>query len=132
MNKNNPYGYKIGYRHNNGFFVRLFITKTRKRAYHVLNYYQKYGHIGYRKNEIERFNYLIKPITKKEVLAGIWNELPFQRKTPPLSVTYSLIHDLLSIAIILRSAFFLPLNAGQRLQLLHPLLQEEYHLLLKK
>ena len=79
MDKNNPYGYKVGYRHNNDFFVRLFITKTRKRAYHVLNYYQKYGHIGCRKNEIERFNYLIKPITKKEVLAGIWDELPFKK-----------------------------------------------------
>ena len=78
MNKNKPYGYKVGYRHNNGFFVRLFITKTHKQAYHVLNYYQKHGHIGFRKNEIERFNYLIKPITKKEILAGIWDELPFK------------------------------------------------------
>jgi len=79
MNKHHPYGYKVGYRQNNKSFVRLFITKTRKRASHVLNYYQKYGHINYRKNEIERFNYLIKPITKKEVLAGIWDELPFER-----------------------------------------------------
>ena len=78
MNKHHPYGYKIGYRQNNKSFVWLFITKTHKRAYHVLNYYQKYGHIGCRKNEIERFNYLIKPITKKEILEGIWDELPFK------------------------------------------------------
>ena len=57
MNKNNPYGYKVGYRENNSrLFIRLFLSKTQKQAYHVLNYYQKYGHIGCRKNDIERFN----------------------------------------------------------------------------
>ena len=30
-----------------------------------------------RKKDVERFNYLIKPITQKEYLAGIWDELPF-------------------------------------------------------
>ena len=79
MNKHNPYGYKVCYRQNDKFFVRLFITKTRKQAYHVLNYYQKYGHIGCRKSKIEMFNYLIKPISKKEILAGIWDELPFKK-----------------------------------------------------
>ena len=79
MNKKHSNGYKIGYRQNNKSFVRLFITKTRKRAYHVLNYYQMYGHVCCHKNEIKRFNYLIKPITKKEVLAGIWDELPFKK-----------------------------------------------------
>ena len=34
----------------------------------------------------------IKPITKKEYLAGLWDELPFPRtkKTPPSMVTFSL------------------------------------------
>ena len=72
------YGYKVGYQEiESRLFVRKFITKTYKRAYHVLMYYQKYGHEACKKKERERFNYSIKPITRKEYLAGIWNEIPF-------------------------------------------------------
>lgn len=78
--RNNPYGYKVGYRENNSrLFNRQFITRTHKQAHHCLLFYRKYGHSGCRKKDIERFNYSIKPITRKEYLAGIWDELPFKR-----------------------------------------------------
>lgn len=76
--KKHPYGYKVGYRENGSrLFIRQFITHTHKQAHRTLLFYRKYGHAGCRKKEIERFNYLIKPITQKEYLAGIWDELPF-------------------------------------------------------
>ena len=75
---NNPYGYKVGYRENDSrLFIRQFITHTHKQAHRALLFYRRYGHAGCRKKDVERFNYLIKPITQKEYLAGIWDELPF-------------------------------------------------------
>lgn len=74
----NPYGYKVGYREiGSRLFIRQFITKTYRQAHRSLLFYRKYGHAGCHKKDIERFNYSIKPITKKEYLAGIWDELPF-------------------------------------------------------
>ena len=74
----NPYGYKVGYRANDSrLFIRQFITHTHKQAHRALLFYRRYGHAGCRKKDVERFNYLIKPITQKEYLAGIWDELPF-------------------------------------------------------
>ena len=81
MNKKNPYGYKIGYRENgNRLFNRHFLTYTYKQALSTLRFYRKYPQ---QKREtlrpiIDPF-WEIKPITKKEYLAGIWNELPFER-----------------------------------------------------
>ena len=76
--KKHPYGYKVGYREiGNRLFVRQFITRTHRQAHRTLLYYCKYGHAGCRKKDIEKFNYSLKPITRKEYLAGIWDELPF-------------------------------------------------------
>ena len=35
MNKNNPYGYKIGYQ-DTRLFIRKFIARTHKQAYQML------------------------------------------------------------------------------------------------
>ena len=121
MHKNNPFGYKVGYRENgNRLFKRHFMTYTYKQARFSLRFYRKYPQRNRETNRpiIDPF-WEIKPITKKEYLAGIWDELPFKRKTPPLSVMLFLIHGLLSIVIILHSAFCLPLIVTQRLQLHH-------------
>ena len=73
--KANNYGYKIGYIDEQRNFIRQFITRTHKQAHRALLYYRKYGHEYGRKTR--EFNYKSKPITKKERLAGIWDELPF-------------------------------------------------------
>ena len=85
MNKENRYGYKVGYRKNGSrLFNKKFIARTHKQADQMLVYYRKFGH----QRAAQKFNYEIQPITKKEVLAGIWDELPFLRKhsTLPLSL----------------------------------------------
>ena len=86
MNKNNPYGYKVGYRENGSLlFNRLFITRSYKQAVSMRNLYRHYE----KKHRIEPRPLInpfweILPITKKEILAGIWDEIPFQLKIPPL------------------------------------------------
>ena len=113
---NHPYGYKVGYREiGSRLYIRQFITRTHQQAHRTLLFYRKYGHTGCRKKDIEKFNYSLKPITHKEFLAGIWDEIPFQLKIPPIR-TVSSIHDLLSIATIHHIALFLGLNLSQHLQ----------------
>ena len=80
MKKNNSYGYKIGYRENGSLlFNRLFITRSYNQAVSMRNFYRR--HI---KQERETKRPLVNPfweilpITKKEILAGIWDEIPFQ------------------------------------------------------
>ena len=79
MKKNNPFGYKIGYRENGSrFFNRLFITHSYRQAVSMRNLY-----LRYEKQDRKTGRLLINPfweivpITKKEILAGIWNETPF-------------------------------------------------------
>ena len=79
MNKNNPYGYKIGYRENGSLlFNRLFITRSYHQAISMRNLYRRYEKKNRNTNRplINPF-WEIQPITKKEILAGIWNEPPF-------------------------------------------------------
>ena len=81
MKKNNPFGYKVGYRENgNRLFNLHFITYTYKQARFSLRFYRKYPQRNRETNRpiIDPF-WEIKPITKKEYLAGIWDELPFRR-----------------------------------------------------
>lgn len=75
MKRNNNYGYKIGFIDEQRNFIRKFITRTHRQAHRMLLYYRKYSHAYGRKTR--DFNYKIKPITQKEILAGIWDELPF-------------------------------------------------------
>lgn len=81
MNKKNPYGYKVGYRENGSrIFIRYFMTYTYPQARMCLRHYRK---TPPRERETNRplINpfWEIKPITKKEILAGIWDEIPFPR-----------------------------------------------------
>ena len=80
MRKNNPYGYKIGYRENGSLlFNRLFITRNYNQAVSMRNFYRRYSKQERNTNRplINPF-WEILPITKKEILAGIWDEVPFQ------------------------------------------------------
>ena len=88
MNKNNPYGYKVGHQ-DSRLFIRKFISRTHKQAYQMLLYYRKYGH----KRTVQRFNYEIQPITKKEVLAGIWDELPFSTVITTIPYKFPFRHE---------------------------------------
>ena len=122
MNKNNPYGYKVGYRENGSrLFVRYFMTRTYLQALFTRRFYRKYPQRTRETNRpiIDPF-WEIKPITKKEYLAGIWNENPFLYKNATARVTFFFTRGLLSIAINLRIAFSLPLNASLRRRLLRP------------
>ena len=87
MRKNNPYGYKIGYRENGGrSFIRYFMTYTYKQALFSLRYYKKYPQRERESNRpIVNPFWEIQPITKKEVLAGIWDEIPFKEKCIEIS-----------------------------------------------
>ena len=79
MKKNNPFGYKIGYRENGSHnFIRYFMTYTYPQAKMCLRHYRKSPPRERDTNRpiINPF-WEIKPITKKEILAGIWDELPF-------------------------------------------------------
>ena len=81
MRKNNPYGYKIGYRENGSLlFNRLFITRSYNQAVSMRNFYRRYEKRERNTNRplINPF-WEILPITKKEILAGIWDEIPFER-----------------------------------------------------
>ena len=76
--RNFNYGYKVGYRDKNSrLFIRKFIAHSHKKAHKILLYYRKYGHGGVKKAQINRFRYKMKPITQREILAGIWDENPF-------------------------------------------------------
>ena len=82
MNKNNPYGYKVGYRENgNRPFIKHYMTYNYKQALFSLRLYRKYPQRTKDNNRpiVDPFGE-IKPITKKEYLAGIWDELPFLYK----------------------------------------------------
>ncbi len=72
------HGYKIGYRiHGSRLFIRTFITHTLPVARKMLHFYRKYGHRSSQNKRIKDVNYDIKPITKREILDGIWEEPPF-------------------------------------------------------
>ena len=131
MRKNNPYGYKIGYRENGSLlFNRLFITRSYNHAVSMRNFYRRY--IKQERNTkrllINPF-WEILPITKKEILAGIWDEVPFRQKIPPHLAASSIIRVPLSIPTILRIASSLRLNAIPFPQLPRLLLQAGSHLL---
>ena len=79
MNKNNPYGSKIGYRENGSpLFHYRFITASYNQAVSMRNFYRCHEP---KRRERTKINpdpfWEIQPITKKEFLGGIWNENPF-------------------------------------------------------
>lgn len=79
MKRNNRYSYKIGYRENGSLsFIRYFMTYTYKQALFSLEHYRKYPQRE-RETVIPIVNPFgeIRPITKQEYEAGIWDEIPF-------------------------------------------------------
>ena len=82
--KNKIYGYMVSYREIGNRFVRYYTTFTRRQALASLLYYKKSPP---RERETNRplidAVWEIQPITKKEIMRGILDEIPFQRKTPP-------------------------------------------------
>ena len=79
MKNNNLYGYKIGYRENGSLlFNRLFITRSYNQAIAMCSFYRCHQKRGNNTNRplVNPF-WEILPITKKEILAGIWDEPPF-------------------------------------------------------
>ena len=89
MKKNKIYGYMVGYRELGSRFIRYFTTFNYKQARNLLRMYQKYPT---RERETNRLLidpvWEIQPITKKEIMRSILDELPFRRKhsTLPLSL----------------------------------------------
>ena len=79
MTKNNPYGYKVGYRENgNRPFIRYFTTYTYRQALFLRRFYQKYPQRNRDNNRILIDPvWEIQPITKKEIMRSILDEIPF-------------------------------------------------------
>ena len=78
-NRNNPYGYKVCYKEaEEKKFITHFKTYTFHQAIHSLRYYLKYPQRDREDNHILHEPYwVIIPIKKSEVRAGIWHEDPF-------------------------------------------------------
>ena len=99
MKKNNPYGYKVGYREKGSRpFIKHFMTCNYKQALRLLRFYRKTPQRERESNRpiVDPF-WEIQPITKKEYLAGIWDEIPFLTKNATVMVTlfaysWSFIH----------------------------------------
>ena len=89
MKKNKIYGYEVGYRELGSRFNRYYTALTYKQAISSLRIYQKYP---VRERETNRPLidpvWEIQPITKKEILRSILDELPFlwKHSTLPLSL----------------------------------------------
>ena len=89
MKKTKIYGYEVGYRELGSRFIRYYTAFTYKQALSSLRIYQKYPT---RERETNRplidTVWEIQPITKKEIMRSILDELPFLRKhsTLPLSL----------------------------------------------
>ena len=81
MRKNKIYGYMVGYREIGSRFVRYYTTFTRRQAFASLFYYKKSPP---RERETNRPLidpvWEIQPITKKEIMRSILDELPFLYK----------------------------------------------------
>ena len=64
------YGYMVGYRSPS--FVCQFKAYTKAQAKRALAYYRRYSD-----NALRPLHWSIHPISRKQYLDGIWNELPF-------------------------------------------------------
>ncbi len=75
----NPYGYKVCYRERRSKrIVRYFIVHSYKSAVSMKQLYIRYPPRERETNrQLNRPTWLILPITRKEVLRGIWRECPF-------------------------------------------------------
>ena len=81
MRKTKIYGYIVGYRELGSRFVRYYTDFTYHRAFSALRNYRKYPQ---RERETNRPLidpvWEIQPITKKEIMRSILDEIPFLYK----------------------------------------------------
>ena len=77
--ENCPYGYKVCYREKGRKkYIRHFLTYTYNQAKKAKEYYLKYPQRARDDNRLLRKpNWVIIPVKKSEVRAGIWHEVPF-------------------------------------------------------
>ncbi len=74
----NKYGYKVCYIKNHTKVpIRRFITYTYRMAKEIKKMYYQYPPPDDNNKPIENVKWEIYPITKKEVIKGIWKECPF-------------------------------------------------------
>ena len=80
MQKKNIYGYAVGYRELGSRFIRYFTDFTYRSAQQSLRIYQKYPQQERETNRpLVDPVWEIQPITKKEVMRAILDEIPFPK-----------------------------------------------------
>ena len=78
MHKQKIYGYAVGYREYGSRFIRYFTDFTYKRAKETLRIYQKHPQRERNSNRpLTNVVWEIQPITKKEIMRSILDEIPF-------------------------------------------------------
>ena len=81
-NLDNPFGYKVCYRERGcKDYIRHFLTYTYSQARQAKMFYIKYPQRS-REDEhlLDRPEWVIIPVKKSEVRAGIWHEVPFWKQ----------------------------------------------------
>ena len=81
-NLHNPYGYKVCYKEKGSKeYIRHFLTYTYQQAKQAKLYYIKYPqHSREDDHPLKNPQWVIIPIKKSEVRAGIWHEVPFWKQ----------------------------------------------------
>ena len=73
-----PYGYKVCYTVGKSKgYTRKFITHSFKRAQEMKQHYYQFPPLNMSSKTLKQLKWYIFPISKKEVLRGIWREPPF-------------------------------------------------------
>ena len=74
----NTYGYKVCYTVGKSKgYTRKFITHSFKKAKEMKDHYYTFPPFNLTKKALKQLKWYIFPISKKEVLRGIWREPPF-------------------------------------------------------
>ena len=78
-NLHNPYGYKVCYQEKgSSVYIRYFLTYTYKQAVTAMQGYIHYPPVERETGrKLNHPRWYIFPVTRKEVLRGIWRECPF-------------------------------------------------------
>ena len=81
-NLNNPHGYKVCYKEKGAReYIRHFLTYTYKQAKQAKRYYLKYPQKSREDDHpLNKPEWVILPIKRSEVRAGIWHEVPFWKQ----------------------------------------------------
>jgi hypothetical protein len=78
MRRRYRYGYKVCYREEGKTrFVRHFLAYTKKQAASMIEMYIRYPETAHRGKVLKNPEWKIIPVSRSEVIAGIWRECPF-------------------------------------------------------